>query len=68
VAAGWHINAHVPLEGYFIPTTLNVNGKALTPESYPEPLITTLAFNSEAPLALYEGAIRLSAPWPSGQM
>ncbi len=62
VAEGWHINAHEPLEDYFIPTTLQVNGEAVGAEAYPEPLITTLAFNSDTPLALYDGEVRLSAP------
>ena len=66
VAEGWHINAHVPLEDYFIPTELQVNGNPLGPEAYPEPLVTTLAFNSTAPLALYEGEVRLSAPLAAG--
>ena len=66
VAEGWHINAHEPLEDYFIPTALQVNGEALGPEAYPEPLITTLAFNSDTPLALYDGEVLLSAPVGSG--
>ena len=66
VAEGWHINAHVPLEDYFIPTALQVNGKALGPEAYPAPLITTLAFNKSTPLALYEGEVQLSAPIAAG--
>jgi len=66
VAEGWHINAHEPLEDYFIPTALQVNGTALGPETYPAPLITTLAFNSTTPLALYEGVVRLSAPIADG--
>ncbi len=66
VAEGWHINAHKPLEDYFIPTDLQVNGAPLGPEAYPAPLITTLAFNSDTPLALYEGELRLSAPIAPG--
>ncbi len=66
VAEGWHINAHEPLEDYFIPTVLQVNGEALGPEAYPTPLITTLAFNSDTPLALYDGEVRLSAPVGAG--
>ncbi len=66
VAQGWHINAHAPLEDYFIPTALQINGEALGPEAYPEPLITTLAFNSDTPLALYEGVVRLTAPMAPG--
>ncbi len=66
VAEGWHINAHVPLEDYFIPTELQVNGTPLGAEAYPEPLVTTLAFNSTTPLALYDGALILSAPLAAG--
>jgi uncharacterized protein YyaL (SSP411 family) len=66
VAEGWHINAHEPLEDYFIPTALQVNGAALGPEAYPAPLVTTLAFNSDTPLALYEGQVHLSAPLAPG--
>ncbi|NOR62475.1 MAG: hypothetical protein GQ535_08290, partial [Rhodobacteraceae bacterium] len=62
VAKGWHINAHVPLEDYLIPTALQVNGEAIGPEAYPVPLIATLAFNSDTPLALYEGEITLTVP------
>ncbi len=66
VAEGWHINAHVPLEDYFIPTELQVNGAALGAEAYPAPLVTTLAFNSTTPLALYDGEVRLTAPIEAG--
>jgi uncharacterized protein YyaL (SSP411 family) len=66
VAKGWHINAHKPLEDYFIPTALQVNGVALEPTAYPEPLITTLAFNSETPLALYDGELRLGTALGAG--
>jgi len=66
VAEGWHINAHVPLEDYFIPTNMLVNGDGLEGDAYPAPLITTLAFNSTNELALYEGNIRLEAPIAEG--
>ncbi len=62
IAPGWHINAHKPLEDYFIPTTVKVNGEGLDPSAYPDPLITTLAFNSDTPLALYDGEVELTAP------
>ena len=66
VAEGWHINAHKPLEDYFIPTEVFVNDTALAADAYPEPLITTLAFNRENPLALYDGKLHLSAPIVAG--
>ena len=66
---GWHVNAHIPLEEYLIPTGLTIGGIALDFAAYPEPRITTLAFN-ENPLALYENEIRLTGniPPPSGQL
>ena len=66
VAEGWHINAHEPLEDYFMPTELQVNGAALGPEAYPAPLVTTLAFNRDTPLALYDGEVHLRAPIAAG--
>jgi len=66
VAEGWHINAHQPLDDYFIPTEVLVNGAGMRKEAYPDPLITNLAFNSNTPLALYTGDVRLSAPIAAG--
>ncbi len=61
IADGWHINAKQPLEDYFVATTLTV---ADQPVTYPEPLVKSLSFN-DAPLALYEGKITLTASAPS---
>lgn len=66
IAEGWHINAHEPLEDYFIPTTLEVNGTGIGADAYPDPLIATLSFNEASPLALYEGRIALSVPIEAG--
>ncbi len=64
VAPGWHVNAHQPLEDYFIATDLTVAGTPLPEQDYPEALVKTLAFNSDQPLALYEGTFTLRAPLP----
>ncbi len=63
---GWHINAHVPLEEYFIPTELVVAEAPLPPEAYPEPAIVALGFNPR-PLALYEDTLTLTAPLPESR-
>lgn len=67
MAKGWHINAHIPLDPYFIPTDLSVNGTPLGPEAYPKPIRTTLGFNAQAPLALYEGEVQVRAPLQPGR-
>lgn len=59
VKDGWHINAHTPLEDYFIPTDLTIGETPLAVGDYPEPLVKPLAFNPK-PLALYEGEIELT--------
>ncbi len=63
IKEGWHINAHIPLEDYFIPTDLMINGTSIGVDAFPDPLITSLSFNTE-PLALYENEISLSADIP----
>lgn len=60
VKDGWHINAHVPLEDYFIATNLVVDGAALLPSAYPQAVEVVLGFNPK-PLAVYEGQLELSA-------
>ncbi|MGE4611979.1 MAG: thioredoxin domain-containing protein [Paracoccaceae bacterium] len=61
VTDGWHINAHEPLEEYFIPTDLTVADIPIS--NYPDPLVKTLNFNDEL-LALYEGELVLSGNIP----
>lgn len=56
VAEGWHVNAHQPLEDYFIATELRVDGKPVSPGAYPEAKVKSLRF-SDAPLAPYEGEV-----------
>lgn len=64
IVDGWHINANIPLEDYLIPTELSVSGIENASDTYPEPIIKSLGFNSE-PLALYEGNIQLFAQLPT---
>ena len=64
IKPGWHINAHAPLEDYFIPTSLEVAGQPLPASAYPAPEIKALGFNP-APLALYDGTFTLHAPLPT---
>jgi len=61
VKDGWHVNAHKPLEDYFIPTELTIGGVAVG--VYPEPLVKALTFNDEL-LALYEGELELAGVIP----
>lgn len=63
IKPGWHINAHVPLEDYFIPTTLYLGNTALPAGAYPDPVVKSLDFNEDV-LALYEGGLTLTAPLP----
>ena len=63
VKDGWHVNAHQPLEDYFIATELLVNDTPLAAENYPEPLVKSLSFNDEM-LALYEGELTLVGALP----
>lgn len=60
IAEGWHINAHRPLEEYFVATKLSVEPYPEQAVSYPTPRIKTLSFN-DAPLALYEGSLQITA-------
>ncbi len=63
VKDGWHVNAHEPLEDYFIPTNLVVDGVPMTAGDYPEPKLKALTFNDKL-LALYEGEVELVAVIP----
>ena len=64
VKDGWHVNAHEPLEDYFIPTGFTVGDVPISVESYPEPFVKTLTFNDEL-LALYEGEFALVGAIPN---
>ena len=58
VKEGWHVNAHAPLEDYFIPTNLAIADVSAAADIYPDPLIKPLAFN-EKMLSVYEGEFEL---------
>ena len=60
VADGWHINAHEPLDDYFIATGLTSTEEPDLAVQYPDPITKTLSISS-APLALYEGDLRIEA-------
>jgi len=65
IADGWHVNAHLPLDDYLIPTSLTLDGSANIDTAYPSGTIKSLSFN-EAPLALYEGAFSLRSKKSEG--
>lgn len=58
VADGWHINAHLPLDDYLIPTSLAIEGATSNETKYPASVLKSLSFN-DAPLALYEGSFAI---------
>ncbi|MEE9452848.1 MAG: DUF255 domain-containing protein [Paracoccaceae bacterium] len=66
LADGWHINAHTPLEEYFVPTELVISGAPLNADKYPKATIKSLGFNTKE-LALYEGTLTLTAPLTTGE-
>ena len=57
---GWHINSSTPLEDFFIPTKLSIEGFSDAKITYPDHIIQKLGFQ-ENELALYEGAVELKA-------
>ena len=63
IRPGWHINAHETLQDELIPTVVEldkaVGGWESGALSYPQPVLKTLGFQSEA-LALYEGKVRIT--------
>ena len=59
--AGWHVNAHEPLDPFLIPTVLevaSVEGIAVEGIVYPGPETLTTAFSAE-PLAVYGGTFHV---------
>ncbi|AXI47193.1 thioredoxin domain-containing protein [Sulfitobacter sp. SK012] len=65
IANGWHVNAHLPLDEYLIPTSLNLEGGADIDATYPNGTVKSLSF-SDAPLALYEGVLSFRSKKPEG--
>ena len=65
LADGWHVNAHKPLEEFFIPTTLSLEteGGAVV-VSYPEAQVKKLGFHAKK-VAIYEGRVELAAKLPA---
>ncbi len=60
---GWHVNAHVPLEDYLIPTRIGMADSVqwkIKKVDYPPPQQLLLGF-SEQPLALYQGQSTIEA-------
>ncbi|MCP5074384.1 MAG: thioredoxin domain-containing protein, partial [Rhodobacteraceae bacterium] len=47
ISDGWHINAHEPLEDYFIATSLTVSRHADLAVEYPVPVVKALSFNDK---------------------
>ncbi len=63
VDPGYHINAHVPSLDYLVPTTLAFSGDEAGSVAYP-PALPFQAEFSRAALAVYEGAVKLTASLP----
>ena len=64
MAEGWHVNADKPLEDFFIPTELSVDGMDTVKTAYPKALTRKLGFHDKE-LALYEGTVELTATLPA---
>ena len=59
VAEGWHINAHQPIQDYFIGTDLNLDRHSdllISETRYPDPFLDNFGFSDED-LAVYEGVV-----------
>jgi uncharacterized protein YyaL (SSP411 family) len=66
IAKGWHINSEKPLEEFFIPTSLSVEGAKNADVEYPDALRRKLGFHDKE-LALYEGTVVLKAALPAAK-
>jgi hypothetical protein len=62
IKSGWHINAHLPLQDYLIPTTLKAVGEEwhIVHIDYPQAELAKLGFQTET-LALYQGKVPIHA-------
>ena len=63
VDPGYHVNAHVPSLDYLVPTDLAVTGAKVGAVTYPAAQMFKPEF-SKTPLAVYEGAVKLTATLP----
>ncbi len=63
VDPGFHINAHLPSLDYLVPTDLAFAGVTAGSVAYPSPLTFQTEFSKTA-LAVYEGAVKLTATLP----
>ena len=63
VDPGYHVNAHVPSLDYLVPTDLAIAGAAAGDVVYPPARQFQPGF-SRKPLAVYEGAVKLTATLP----
>jgi thiol:disulfide interchange protein DsbD len=64
VAAGYHINAHVPTLDYLIPTNVvfqPLSGIRISEPLYPPPQTRTFEFAPQAQLAVHEGRVIITA-------
>ncbi len=69
IGGEYHINAHTPLEDFYIPTELSLEEHdwlRMSTISYPEAELKQFAF-SEAPLAVYEGENFIKAQLSIGE-
>ena len=65
IAPGWHINSDKPLEEFFIPTEVKLEGSEAAKVAYPAAVRRKLGFH-EKELALYEGKVEITAKLPEG--
>jgi thiol:disulfide interchange protein DsbD len=66
IAPGWHVNAHDPTDRFLVPTTLELTpppGMRAGAVRYPTPVEKALDFADGKRLRLYEGRVRLEAPF-----
>ncbi|MGV6848470.1 MAG: DUF255 domain-containing protein [Marinibacterium sp.] len=64
ITDGWHINAHEPLDDYFIPTEVTFADPAGWEVRYPPAVRKALEFNGDD-LALYENRVDIVAQRPA---
>ncbi len=67
VDPGYHVNAHVPSLDYLVSTDLAFTGTDAGSIAYPAPQHFQTEFSKTA-LAVYEGAVKLTATLPKGAM